>query len=744
MLKYKKQFIFIMENIKKEESLDFIKSIIENYNSKSAHTFKNHLFKLAKNEYLKNYSEFQKNNNIDLEAREIALLKKCVRISTNYSNHKQLFKQAFHSKNPLFYFKPLKTESLEDMEDGILKIIHNNKVKNYAHSFLRSYKNLLNENSYQLFDEIMNRNLEREYIQNEIRKVASFKNSQDLNQTLKKIVNNEHSVDYIVKKIEENNLDVDILFKNEKQIVLNINDFEASSFLGSNQWCISYDENYFEEYLYKNQDEDENEQKGHQLFLYDFSKDPENIYYMIGITVSSNGTIITAHDKNDNDITESIQALFEINNNNELILKNNHKQSQSSNHINEDITFNLNEIFKQLPYNYEESLSYYKRTELYEVLEDNKILTLSSRYPLATFLHIKNKKSNQLNTALNEAAQINFEETIIENTLYNHFIYHDFSNQEMAKMLIKSFFIIDELNQFQQILENSCENEDFDDDIDFDDCKNNKNIEIGFSIYNYSTFHLVEKFFKNLNDIEKTMIYKDNEDNIIKLLERHAENCCTHQSNDLSKSTRHLPHDFNNNSFSMFYSNAINYINKNPESSLASYKPLFVLNTLLEKQTKEHLADNLIEYIKNKTININKIMKNLSQFSDNTLEKIAALLNEQPEFLSHINNEIVQNIGVNDYFLEKLEPETCKTLNNFAKQNKINFGKLNEVNFIFMERQKFDLPERLKKLKDKNIIDDEIIERHYDKSTVTFGNRKNESLFFNEKEIKKPMKLKNI
>ena len=84
----------------------------------------------------------------------------------------------------------------------------------------------------------------------------------------------------------------ELVYKDDTTLILHIKNFERSCDLGSKYWCISTDEEHFDEYIL---DSDYSK----QYFIYDFSKNMSDNRSMIGVTVREDGTISAMHLKDD-------------------------------------------------------------------------------------------------------------------------------------------------------------------------------------------------------------------------------------------------------------------------------------------------------------------------------------------------------------------------------------------------------------------------------------------------------------
>lgn len=228
-------------------------------------------------------------------------------------------------------------EDFEDFNDYVKYEIEHHKSKKLAHSILRSYKHLLNEKNLQLFKEIYRLNIPKKELEPNFKKVARF-SEETLSETLNKIINAYYGFN---KKSIKNNLelisnDIVVSYEEEKSIIVEIKNFEASKKLGSPQWCISYDKSLFNSYNSQKanntqtrifavdsvfnedifeEEPDKDLQKvltnsyiiyNKTYFFYDFSKDVSDPSHFIAFTLSPNNIIINAFDKDDKDILNII------------------------------------------------------------------------------------------------------------------------------------------------------------------------------------------------------------------------------------------------------------------------------------------------------------------------------------------------------------------------------------------------------------------------------------------------------
>lgn len=203
--------------------------------------------------------------------------------------------------------------SFEYLDDSMNKCIRNHKIKQYAHSISSNkYEHLYNDDSYKTITELYDLKIDIKVLQDMIgKKMAAYKTPEEFNNALVKLNNSFNDFNFEAIKNKSNSIDAPIIYQNENLLVIKINDFKQSKFLGSGSWCISRDEHYFESYTEDGQQ---------QYFIFDFSKSSKDRRSMIGITLNSYGEQNTAHFKNDeyyemDEFLENIQLNIIINDN---------------------------------------------------------------------------------------------------------------------------------------------------------------------------------------------------------------------------------------------------------------------------------------------------------------------------------------------------------------------------------------------------------------------------------------------
>lgn len=180
----------------------------------------------------------------------------------------------------------------EKMDDKMNEIILNHKIKKYADSIVSNkYKNLYNDNSYDICKELYNLKVDANILQDIIgKKLASFKTPEDFNNSLSMLLNSFSAFTMENLTTKANNNNIRIVSNDDDLLILQIKDFEQSKTIGSASWCISRHEHYFKSYTEKGQT---------QYFIFDFKKSNKDNESMIGVTLNKDGSYNTSHLKND-------------------------------------------------------------------------------------------------------------------------------------------------------------------------------------------------------------------------------------------------------------------------------------------------------------------------------------------------------------------------------------------------------------------------------------------------------------
>ena len=198
-------------------------------------------------------------------------------------------------KNKDFDLNKFKNKKSEYIYDELMKIEKEHKIEQYAKKLLSNkYKHFITENSLKLFKEIVELDIPKSHVQDNIgKKLASYKSQEQFEKVLRDYINSINEFDNKSVKLKSENKNAEIILEEENLLILKIRDFEASKSLGAGtSWCISKTESFFNSYVTRN--------SNHQYFVYDFSKNSKDRDSRIGITIKPNGDHKAAHYKNDN------------------------------------------------------------------------------------------------------------------------------------------------------------------------------------------------------------------------------------------------------------------------------------------------------------------------------------------------------------------------------------------------------------------------------------------------------------
>ena len=243
-------------------------------------------------------------NNSFYKKHFIKIIQLDVNKNISYSIIKELFnklttyKDIFRQENfNLFDYK-----SIEKLDDDLVKLIQKHQKRSFAHSFLsKKYHKILSDTVYDVFGELKSLGISRDTINNNlINKVAAYKKAEEFSDAclvfLDNITNN-NIVDIKQKALKYN---TQVVYENheKKLLILRVLDYTASRNLGSSSWCISYNSNYWHNYV-GNQTGFNLINGKRQLFIYDFNLPSNHRYSLIGVTMDRHGKIEYAYDMRD-------------------------------------------------------------------------------------------------------------------------------------------------------------------------------------------------------------------------------------------------------------------------------------------------------------------------------------------------------------------------------------------------------------------------------------------------------------
>ncbi len=211
---------------------------------------------------------------------------------------------------------------IEAIDDKIASIVDKYKFDKFKNSiFSNKYKHLIDEDVEKNLKNIYLVKVGKDNLQKYIGvKLASFKTSKDLNENLILFLNKINSFDIENLTEKANNLNCRIVLKDNNKLILEVEKYEQCKELGSSSWCIVRHSSYFDSYV-------TNEYGNKQYIIYDFSLSNSDNDSIIGVTIKEDGTIKTAHVRNDDyvDFKLNYKELYR-----EIILKDRNEYKLSN------------------------------------------------------------------------------------------------------------------------------------------------------------------------------------------------------------------------------------------------------------------------------------------------------------------------------------------------------------------------------------------------------------------------------
>lgn len=182
--------------------------------------------------------------------------------------------------------------SIELLDDKIESILLEQKAKRLIQKiYSNSYSHLKNEKTLKIFKLFVEKNIPLSQIQSDFgKKLARYKDADDANFFLSEYLNKltGWTKSLYLKTMEEMNIKV--VNETENELLVKINSYEQMKKIGSGQWCIVYDKEFYMDYRKPN----------NNIFIkFDFSKQIEDKYSMLGVVLSIDGKLIDGYWRND-------------------------------------------------------------------------------------------------------------------------------------------------------------------------------------------------------------------------------------------------------------------------------------------------------------------------------------------------------------------------------------------------------------------------------------------------------------
>lgn len=212
----------------------------------------------------------------------------------NYENKKNLYKEHKVYFKEYFNKKELSHSDFEKLRDRLyevdIKQKHNQIIKR-----LKSKQNLINKETKLITLEMAKEGISIEFISEAIaNKISSIPNSNKLNELLQEqldFVRGDWNSKVIKEKASKYN--TTIISEEGNKLVLAINDFEASSKIGTNNWCLVRNKSDYDYYV--------SPDEGYKrvCFVFDFNKTPENKNSLNAVLLKVDGSIYETYNKSD-------------------------------------------------------------------------------------------------------------------------------------------------------------------------------------------------------------------------------------------------------------------------------------------------------------------------------------------------------------------------------------------------------------------------------------------------------------
>lgn len=206
----------------------------------------------------------------------------------------------------------------EIFADKIQVVLHLKQKQNFITSLKTdTYKHLFNSEVDGVIDSILDNKVNIKTLKTQFfNKLARYKDSSQLQLALEKFKtkNIGWSKRACLFKIAEQKLNVTLMdVKDDNTLMIEVDDHQACSALGSQAWCIVEEESYFKDYT----------QGMDRQFIYcDFNRTIEDHKSLIGFTVGWNGLITSSYLKDDTITPQETIELFEFKELNNHTIKN--------------------------------------------------------------------------------------------------------------------------------------------------------------------------------------------------------------------------------------------------------------------------------------------------------------------------------------------------------------------------------------------------------------------------------------
>ena len=204
-------------------------------------------------------------------------------------------------------------KNIEELEDDLTNAIH---WSDYNKEFVSKLKGELKssarkDNELKDLYTHLSDETKQSLFHNFIPKISRYKSYDDFKKDVIHFTKRDGSdINELLKKLKETE-DVYVIYNKDNIVIAAVFSKKASCEIGSKSWCISGDKgSFWESYAGIST-------KNKQYFIWNFNVSPANMESQVGVTVRRNGSIKTAHLKNDvyvniQDYTDSYDIPMEV------------------------------------------------------------------------------------------------------------------------------------------------------------------------------------------------------------------------------------------------------------------------------------------------------------------------------------------------------------------------------------------------------------------------------------------------
>lgn len=270
---------------------------------------------------------------------------------------------------------------------------------------ISSHKKIFNEKTYQYFHTLAELKVDVEFIKNNVgKKIKAINTTEELNKTLKTHIDTFSDWDLGAKLsiIKQNN--THIISTQNNKIIFEVEDYESSRNLGSPMWCITRDNEDFENYR---KDSDR------IMFCYDFNKEAEDNEHKTAYIVNAQGNVTSGYFNDDSimnkDKYSQYQDYFDKYTEEEFLYRLENKnysfEYQILLLIANEFEENISEMIEESNFN---NLSEEKFRNFIGKNNEEAIFKIINKYP--EILLPENNKGNLINTLMTYAEEVNYSE----------------------------------------------------------------------------------------------------------------------------------------------------------------------------------------------------------------------------------------------------------------------------------------------------------------------------------------------